>query len=710
MGLRIGLDIGGTFTDAMIIRDGQITWGKAETTHYDLKEGFMNGVRIVSDKLDMTLEEAVPASDAIVYSTTVGTNALIERTGPRLGLLITQGFEDTLVVGRSRSWADGMPYETRFAKGRARKPAPLVPRELTFSLRERIDSRGNVLAPLDEDEVVEKVTALVNEGVRGFVVVLMNSFTNSVHERMVRDVILKEYPELYLGRMPVFLSHEVSPQMGEYRRSLTTIIDAYLRVSTEDHLLEINSDLLQMGYQRPFFLAKCTGGASSISRTRPIHLLGSGPVAGIFGGRSLAEQYNLPYVLVTDMGGTSFDAGLVLQDKERTYEEDPIFDRWRVQVPVIAHWSIGAGGGSIAHVEEGRLQVGPQSARSLPGPACYNRGGAEPTVTDADVVLGYLDPDYFLGGRIKLDKARAVRAIQEKVAEPLGLTLEEAAYSIRHVIEGIMGQELFMRTALHSGLDPRDFVVFAVGGASPAHAAGYADFADISRVAVFPFGSVFGAFGALNLDLVQTYEIGRKIVILPPGSSVFITEAVAEVNGEIQTLMASATRDMEEEGLSPDDVAFQLELEMSYGLQRQRLTIPLPKLRVDDASDLADLFQGFEQEYGNQFGQGAVSSESGSEIHLIRLNVVGANEKTRLPEFPVTNQQPSAAKLGSRNVFWTPDQGYVDTAVYRLPLLDPGMRLEGPAIVEAEEMSCAVPAGWSFSVDKHKTGWLEKMA
>lgn len=707
MSVRLGLDIGGTFTDAVGVVDGRLAWAKAETTHHDLKDGFMDAAARVAERLGADLPGVARRAEALIYSTTVGTNTLIERTGPKLGLITTMGFEDTLKVGRSRSWADGMPLEVRFAKGRARKPAPLIPREeFTVSLRERVDSHGRILIPLNEEEVRTQVQRLVDLGVRGFVVVLLNSFINAEHELRVRQLIYEEYPEVYLGRMPVFLSHEVSPQMGEYRRSLTTIIDAYLRVNTEEHILEISNDLLEMGYEKPLFLAKCTGGISSISRTRPIHLLGSGPVAGVFGARALAAAYNLPNVLLTDMGGTSFDAGLVVEARDRLYESDPVFDRWRVQVPVIAHWSIGAGGGSIAYIEDNRLHVGPRSARSRPGPACYGKGGIEPTVTDADLVLGFIDPEYFLGGRVRLDAQLANDAVRKRVAEPLGMSVDEAAWHIRHQIDGIMGQELYMRTALNSGTDPKEFTAFAVGGAGPAHAAGFSEFADIQRIALPPFAGAFGAFGTLTMDLVQTYEKGRKLVMRMPGASDFEQSTADALNSEIDALLENARRDIAEEGIDEGSIALIVEIQMSYGMQRQTLDVTHSGLRVDGVEDLARLFDQFEASYAENFGVGSTSPESGAEVRLVRLNVVGTSEKPVLSTFDYQSIEPSP--IGTRGVLWRLDRGREATPIYRAGDVLPGAIIQGPALVEAEDSVSAIPESWSYRLDEHKMGWLER--
>jgi N-methylhydantoinase A/acetophenone carboxylase len=408
MALSINVDIGGTFTDVLLFKDGQRATGKAETTIYDLTVGFMSSVEQAAAKLGLSLAEVLSQADVVRYSTTVGTNALIERSGPKLGLITTRGFEETIHIAKSRSWADGMPREVAMDRPRAKRPPDLIPRELRVGVKERIDCFGNVVMPLDKGEVLEKVQYLVDQGVRGIVVCLLWSFVNPIHEQQIRQIIREEYPEVYLGNIPVILSSEVSPKIDEYKRSVTAILDAYLCTAMEEHFLDLTDELRSYGYCKPLLVVRNTGGLASVSRSTPLHLLGAGPVAGILGASFIGQLYGEGNVLTTDMGGTSFDFGMVLEGKERQYEFDPLIDRWRIQLPVIANVSIGAGGGSIAWLDElGNLKVGPQSAGAMPGPACYDKGGREATVTDADVVLGYIDPDYFLGGRQRLNKERA---------------------------------------------------------------------------------------------------------------------------------------------------------------------------------------------------------------------------------------------------------------------------------------------------------------
>ncbi len=704
MSIRLGIDVGGTFTDVVVAHGNTIARGKADTTPHDLTLGLLRAIDGVATQLAMTRNQLLLRLDSVVYSTTVGTNALVEHKGPRLGLITTAGFEDTILVGRARNWADGLPPEARFDRARARRPQPLVAREMTVGVRERIDQAGHVLMPLDEDDALAKIRLLVDAGARGFVVVLLSSSVNAAHERRLRALIRELYPEPYLGYMPVFLSSDVSPQVGEYVRSMTTILDAFLRMSTEEHLLRLTDEFRDVGYSKPFLVAKCTGGASSLSRTRPIHMLGSGPVAGIIGSQRTAVECGLTNVAVCDMGGTSFDVGLLLEGQRQNYEFDPVIDRWRVQVPIVAHWSIGSGGGSVAKVDSGRLRVGPESAGAMPGPACYARGGSDPTVTDADVVLGYIAPDHFLGGKLVLDRERAIRAVETRIARPLGVSVEEAAWAIKTMVDGFMGQEIYEIIGLHSGLDPREFCVFALGGAGPVHAAGYSAFADVSRWLVPPFGSVGGAYGTLALDLLQTYEKGIRCVLFSSSSKAYDSSALAPINATIQELLVSAQRDMDEEGIDRASVDLQLDFLMRFGQQRHVLPIRGP-LSVRGVSDLQTLCDVFVKTYALAFGSGSVYIEAGVELVMLRLNAIGALEHPKSAPQPAPTDGSSK---GQRDAYWGPGPGRVPTPVYERQGLTTDRIFDGPALLESNDTVCVVPPGWQFRSDERRVLWVER--
>ncbi|TAN26560.1 MAG: hydantoinase/oxoprolinase family protein [Actinomycetota bacterium] len=704
--LRIGVDVGGTFTDVVVSRGGTMVHGKSDTTAFDLRVGVTNAIEEAARLFDMTVNELLGSAQSMVYSTTVGTNALIEHKGPVLGLITTHGFEDALLVGRGRNWADGLSVEERYDRGRARRPRPLIPRDLVVGVHERLGNKGEVLVPLRDEEVLRKIQYLVDRGVRGIVVVLLYSYVNPAHENRIRNLILEQYPDVYLGHMPVFLSSELSPQMGEYRRMTTCILDAFLRLETEEHLVALNEDLRDYGYTKPLLIAKCTGGASSLSRTRPIQQFGSGPVSGIIGATSISRDYKLPSVFLTDMGGTSFDLGLVLEGHERIYEYDPVIDRWRVQVPLVAHWSIGAGGGSIASVQDGILKVGPQSAHSLPGPACYARGGVEPTVTDADVVLGYIDPDYFLGGRILLDKSKAASAVTERIANPLGISTYEAAWNIKRLVDGMMGQEIYRIAAQMSGLDPREFVAFAYGGAGPVHAAGYADAADVSKVATFEFGSVGGAYGTLSLDIVQVYERTHSDILYSGGN--YSQSSITPINDVMQLLLKEAERDMDEEGFDLSQIRFEFEMLLRFGQQRHVLPIPWSEAGFSDVAQIQEVVEAFVKAYGDAYGKGAVFLEAGVEVLGIRLSAIGETQRPQTAGHRATGVIQTTAPHGHRFAYWGFDHGEIETPVYRRDELPDDFQICGPALIESIDTVCVLPPGWTFQLDKRRVGWLER--
>jgi N-methylhydantoinase A/oxoprolinase/acetone carboxylase beta subunit len=707
MTVRLGVDVGGTFTDVVCIRDDDLFRGKADTTHYDLKVGFLNAARLAAEKAGLALEDALLSAESIVYSTTVGTNALIERRGSRLGLITTKGFEHTVKVGRARNWGDGLPTERKYDRGRAVRPEPLVPQSLIVGVQERIDNLGKVLIPLRDAEVLERVQYLVDKGVRGIVVVTLNSFINPVHEKRIGELIRERYPEVLLGHLPVYLSHEISPKAGEYRRSMTVIIDAYLRELTESHLLRLADDLRSRGYRRPLFVAKNTGGLSSLSRSQALHLLGSSPSATVIGADHMGQVIGCSNIIVADMGGTSFDVGLVVAGRERVYELDPVIDRFRVQIPYVAHWSIGAGGGSVARLVNGQLKVGPDSAGSNPGPACYDRGGRDPTVTDADVVLGYIDPERFLGGRAKLNPARAHEALERQIARPLGVSVTDAAWEVKRLIDGIMGQEMYRICSLTSGHDPREFVLFSMGGAGAVHAAGFATGADVSRIATFPFSSVFGAFSTLALDILQTYEKTFHLTLFQGNSQRYLTDELAAFNRATAELAAFAQRDMREEGFDLSRVEIVVDVSLCYGQQRKVLPIRLAKTGLHTEGDVRELCERFNAEYARTFGEGATFPQAGIELNEIRLSAVGPVKKY-LPPAIKNGGDWNFAQIGVRKAYWGADVGHVQTPVYDRDHLGPGAALCGPVLCDAEDTVIVVPPGWRYRTDRFGFGWIER--
>jgi len=554
MSFSINIDIGGTFTDFFVNQNGRETRiTKTPTTHYDLSVGFIKGIQELASFYDLDLKGLLSQTDEVRYCTTLGTNSLIERTGPKLGLITTAGFEDTIYLGRGRSWADGIITQENKDLARIQKPAPLIPRQMVVGVRERIDSFGQVICPLKREDVLEKLQILVDQGAMGFVVCLLWSFVNPTHEQMIKEIIEEEYPEDYLGSMSVTLSSEVSAKCGEYTRFITTIVNAYIHGVMAEELNKLVNELRDGGYKKPLILVHNTGGMKKLSRTKAVFTHNAGPVAGLHGTLTLGKVYGYNNIIFTDMGGTSYDIGVITGRRLRTYDFIPVIDRWRTNIPAIEIKSIGAGGGSIAWINtlmDSALEVGPRSAGSMPGPACYDQGGEEPTVTDADLVLGYINPENYLGGKMLLDPDLSAQVIEKKIACPLNVDIIEAASRIRRIIDAYMGQEVFKEVVL-KGHDPRDLVLFACGGAGATHACSIAPYLGVRKVIVPSTSPVFGAFGASTVNIQQVWEKSRTIKIFQWATQSY-SQDTDEFNSVVNELKDLAIRDLRLEGFSQD--------------------------------------------------------------------------------------------------------------------------------------------------------------
>ena len=410
---RVSVDIGGTFTDCFVAWDGRYVQAKALTTHHNLALGFNEALDMAIAELAVDKRSLLGGVDAVRHSPTLGTNALLDRKGPRVGLLTTEGFASTVPCSRGRGHGDGLSYEQKHDVPRAARPEPLVGIPMIRTVRERCGYDGTVLVPLDEDDVRLKLRELVDQGAETIVVVLDNSVVNPEHELRVREIHLEEYPGYFLGAVPMLLSHQVAGRKGEYTRAMSTIIDGFLHNAMYHGLGALELNLRDNGYTRPMLINHNSGGMAQLNSTDALQTVHSGPVSGIAASEHLAAEGELGHVIATDMGGTSFDIGIVTAGAEKHYDFQPVIDRWLVSIPMVHLVTLGAGGGSIAHFDRlhGSIKIGPESAGSDPGPACYNRGGARPTATDADLLLGYLDPDNYANGRIKLNARRAARAI-----------------------------------------------------------------------------------------------------------------------------------------------------------------------------------------------------------------------------------------------------------------------------------------------------------
>jgi N-methylhydantoinase A len=701
-GASISIDIGGTFTDCYLSLNGRASWGKASTTPDDFSRGFLNALAEASNGLDLEVDELLAGATLLRYSTTIALNALLQRSGPRLGLITTRGHEDMLFIGNGRAWGDGLPVREQRRVAQAQMPEALIPRDMVVGLSERTDMFGKIVRPLVDEEVLAGLQYLVDRGVQGIIVSLLWSSANSEHEKAVKRIINDEYPEVYLGNIPVLLSSEVVPKWREYTRTTTTVLNGYLHSEMTNQLMGIGDRLRDLGYKQPLQMVQNTGGVAKLSRTRVVDTYQSGPVAGLMGSGARARGLGIDNVICTDMGGTSFDLGVLVDGSPRFYSVRPVIDRWAVDLPLLEVKSIGTGGGSIAWLNQAfgnRLEVGPASAGSMPGPACYGLGGTRATVTDADVVLGYLNPDNFLGGRMDLEAEESIRVIRRSIAEPMGISVEQAALSIKRVADEKMGVEIFKEVVL-KGFDPRDFVLFAYGGAGPAHCCGYAQALGISRIFLFPESSVFCAYGASMLDVAHIYERARPLMLFDPSDGSYLQDYAAfnEAVGELEN---DLKRDMIAEGLDLGDMRLALELELRYGSSPVTQRIRCKSLRLEDEDDVKALYRDF-RAHLMQLSFGVDLPEAPVRIETFALNGSIPTSQDVKDGQNSTNDSGTGkqgkSSPGERDVIWDSSLSRVKTPVFSIEELTEGDLITGPAIGEARDTTYVIPPDWELSV------------
>ncbi len=639
----IDIDVGGTFTDLVLHYDGKALIKKVPTTPYDLSVCFSRVIEEGATAVGKKIDELLPSIDMIRYSTTIAMNRLIERKGPRLALITTEGHEDVVLIGRGAQWIDGTRVQERRNLAIQKKPDPLIPRDMIVGVKERVDSRGRVIRPVDENDVREKIRYLVNRGARGIVISFLWGFLNPIHERRVKEIIRDEYKEFHIGYLPVVLAGQVVGKLGEYERTMAAILDAYLQRSMQIELSAMWDKLRERGYTKPLLMIQSSGGIAEVFRTTASRTFNSGPVSGLMGAHHVAQSLGYQNVVMTDMGGTSFDVGLVVKDSVRSYDFRPIIDRWMVGITMIKTLSIGAGGGSIASVNkllQNRVQVGPRSAGSMPGPACFSLGGADPTVTDADVVLGYINPEYYYGGRMRLDKNRSIQAIREKIAKPLGVGIEEAASIIRKIVNGNMASAIMKEVHLR-GYSPEDFILFVGGGAGATHAEGFKG--DIRKAVTFPFSPVFCAFGSSTMDIMHVYEVSKKITLMSPGTQQ-LSDEFATFNTTVESLIEQARKDLLGDGLDPQKAAYVLELDMLYGGQFHVKRALSPRLSLHSTEDVRAICDAFNKEFSEAFSPFVVNPEGGIFIESFILKAIVSTPKVELPKAAARRHRSVSSK------------------------------------------------------------------
>jgi len=705
---RISVDIGGTFTDCFFAWDGDYIQAKALTTHHNLSQGFNEALDQACAKLGLQRHDVLTQIDSVRYATTLGTNALIERKGPQVGAIVTAGFEATIPLSRGRGYGEGLDELARNDLSSGTRPDPLVPQTLIRPVRERVDYAGRVLLALDSGDVRRQLRDLVDAGAQALVVCLTNAVENPVHERQVQEIFLEEYPAHQLGAIPMLLSHQLSGRKGEYVRATSVIVDAFLHATMYHALSELEQNLRDHGYTRPMLVNHNSGGMAQLNSTDALQTIHSGPVSGISASEHLAGQAGLGNVVATDMGGTSFDIGLVPADGVKHYDFMPVIDRWLVSVPMVHLVTLGAGGGSIASYNRlhQSIQVGPRSAGSDPGPACYDRGGMRPTVTDADLLLGYLDPARYADGRILLNRKRAEFAIEEEFGDYLDLEPVEIAKRIKAEVDEQMANGMAKELRIRGYL-PEEFTMLAYGGNGPLHACGIAGHLGIARVLAPPYSSVFSALGAGNTPQLHIHERTVPVVLFDASTRALFTD-FGRFNGVVAELEAKGRDDLLRQGLSGEAVQHRLELDMRYGNQLVTMAVTADRTRLQSVRDVVALMHMFADDYGRRFGQGSQSPEAGIRITTIRVASYVEGQTVEFDASLPDGRPAPATPAGSRRCHFPGTAGAVDTPVYDETALQPGLTVPGPAVVTSPTTTYLVEPGWRLEAGAHGAIWFLK--
>lgn len=683
---RIGVDIGGTFTDCAVIDSGgNISVGKSRSTPENFSVGFFDAIDAAARNMGIETGELLGAATRLGHGTTVGINALVTRTGARVGLLTTRGHRDALKIMDNTGRSTGASIEEILHHSRSEMPTQLIDPHLIGEVVERIDYAGEVVVPLDRDQALAAARELVNRGAEVLAVSLLWSFANPQHELEIAELVKSEHPGLFVS-----LSHEVAPQIGEYPRTAAAVFNAYIGPLMDDYVAQITEGAHRRGFNGQVMFATTTGGlvADTVARQLPILTLQSGPVAGVAATAMIGAQCGFPDAITSDMGGTTLDVSVVRSGRPML-RDSAVIERHQLHLRMVDVESIGAGGGSIAWApaDTRGIRVGPQSAGADPGPACYGRGGTEPTVTDADLILGVLNPDGRLAGGLELDLDAAERAI-DSLGSQLGLGRLECAAGIVEIVDARM-QDLVRRMTIQRGFDPRDLFLFGYGGGAAAHAGLYGRDLGVKGL-VIPLtdvASVWSALGVAVEDVVKVYEAPMFM------SEPFDAESIGHM---YERLEASA---MAELGLMANgkEVRLQRSADMKYGMQVFEVEGIAPEGDPLEDGYVDAMIASFERAYAERFGAGSGYREAGVVLTALRVEARVPAAPPDLRRRELTEGSPE--RMSVRDVYWRELQGLTATPIYASESLLPGHVMSGPAIVECPDTTIVVRPGQTAAID-----------
>ncbi len=678
---RIGIDVGGTFTDFLLTsEDGSSEIFKVLSTPEDPSIGLLNGLSEMAEAKDKSLQDFIKDVTTLVHGTTVTTNAVLTRRGAKTGLLTTQGLRDALEMRRGIREEQ---YNNRYTN-----VEPLVPRYLRYPIEERLDYKGNVIARIKESDVQDAVRLFEKEGVEAVAICFMNAFANGSHERIAADIVSERMPNTYLT-----VSSEFLPSIRFYDRISTTVLNSYVGPILRSYLKSLVQKLKDIGFEGVLLIMQSNGGVvspESAIDNAAVTLL-SGPAAGPMAGIEYTSIQGYDDCITIDMGGTSFDAALI-KDKTPLVTTEGEINRLRIALPMLGINTIGAGGGSIGWVDEGGLlRMGPQSAGSNPGPACYALGGDLPTCTDADLVLGYLDKDFFAGGKIPLDYDRAVKAIEEKIAVPLGMNVTQAAAGMYRVINVNMASGV-REVSVKRGHDPREFPLVVAGGAGPVHACMIAQELEIPVMIIPKESSIFCAAGMLMSDLkhdfVRTYSTQLHDMDVDRFRALF------------QEMEQEATELLRSEHISNDAIRHIHSLDMRYVKQYHEVNVEIARETLEKG-DMEAIGRSFHPEHNRLFGYSLEEEKTPIELINLRLLSVGRTKKPRFKQEDYDGENPEKAMKKKRKVYLPVEERYEEVPVFNGHKLKYGNRVEGPALIEQVNTTTFITPEYNVICDRY---------
>jgi N-methylhydantoinase A len=682
---RVGVDIGGTFTDFTVLDDaGNIRLWKEDSTPNDPREAIAQGLSAIADELDLRPEQFLAETTLLVHGTTIATNTLIERSGPRIGLLCTEGFRDILY------FRDGFKPE-RF-NVHLQHPTDLAERYLRIGVPERITAEGKVLKPLDESAVRGAADRFREEQVGAVAVAFLWSIVDSRHELRAAEILAEELPGVH-----ILLSSQILPEIREWQRTSATALSAYIRPHISSYLERFEALLSARGLRRSPLIMQINGGCASVTEIlrRPVNVLASGPAAAPAAASFHAAKLGARDLITIDMGGTSFDV-CVIRDGRPAMSRTIQVEQQPVGVPGVEVHSVGAGGGSVAWIDSGRaLRVGPLSAGARPGPACYGRGGSEPTVTDANVVLGRLAPDAFLGGRRPLERARAAGAIEERIARPLGLDLMTAAAGIIRVVDSNM-VDAIRAVSIERGIDPRGFTMVAGGGAGGLHAARLARELGMTRVLIPEEAGTFCALGMTVTDVRHDYA--------QPFHTLSSQLDLSELTTGFDELEAEARQRLHDDGFFDEQISLERAVDARYPGQVYELTLGIPGRAAYSRADAREIEQAFHAAHRVQFAY--AREQLPVEFLHLRVAGIGQTQLTRATSRPSPSANGSAL-IGEREAYSQEDGELCSWPVYAASLIGPESAIEGPAIIQADTTTILVSRDDRLSVTDDRAFLLE---